>query len=224
MKYEIKEAPFSVLECQLEAGEAVRCQKGAMAWMTRGIVMQTQAGGIGKFLKKKMSGESGFWNNYVAESDGSIAFSMTFPGQIVAVDVSKTPLAAQKSAFLASGPDVDMDIFLQEKISSGFFGGEGFIMEKFTGSGIVFLEIDGGIIQKELAAGEEIVIDSGYLAAMDLTCSMRIERIKGMGNMIAGGEGLFNTIVAGPGRVWLQTMPISSFVDGLIPHLPFKRE
>ena len=224
MKYEIREAPFSVLECTLSAGESMKCQKGAMAWMTRGIKMQTQSGGIGKLFKKAIANESAFWNNYLAETDGQIAFASSFPGKIVPVDVGTMPIVAQKSAFLASEAGVDMDIFLQEKISAGFFGGEGFIMERFSGNGHVFLEIDGGFIERQLNAGEELVVDSGYLAAMDMTCSMRIERIKGIGNVVLGGEGLFNPIVTGPGRVWLQTMPISAFVDSIIPHMPFKRE
>jgi uncharacterized protein (TIGR00266 family) len=224
MQYEIREAPFSVLECSLSAGESMKCQKGAMAWMTRGIKMQTQAGGLGKMFKKAIAGESAFWNNYMAESEGQIAFSTTFPGKIIPVDVSTMPIVAQKSAFLASEAGVDMNIYLQEKIGAGFFGGEGFIMEKFTGTGYVFLEIDGGFVEKQLEAGEEMVVDSGYLAAMDQSCSMRIERIKGIGNVMLGGEGLFNTIIAGPGKIWLQTMPISAFVDGIVPHLPFKRE
>ncbi|MGI5932636.1 MAG: TIGR00266 family protein [Eubacterium sp.] len=224
MKYEIREAPFSVLECSLSAGESMKCQKGAMAWMTRGITMQTKAGGLGKMFKKAIAGESAFWNNYMAEADGQIAFSTTFPGKIIPVDVGTMPIVAQKSAFLASEAGVEMNIYLQEKIGAGFFGGEGFIMEQFSGRGYVFLEIDGGFVEKQLEAGEEIVVDSGYLAAMDQSCSMRIERIKGIGNVMLGGEGLFNTIITGPGKVWLQTMPISAFVDGIVPHMPFKRE
>ncbi len=186
--------------------------------------MQTKAGGIGKMFKKAIAGESAFWNNYMAEADGQIAFSTTFPGKIIPVDVGTMPIVAQKSAFLASEAGVEMNIYLQEKIGAGFFGGEGFIMEQFSGRGYVFLEIDGGFVEKQLEAGEEIVVDSGYLAAMDQSCSMRIERIKGIGNVMLGGEGLFNTIITGPGKVWLQTMPISAFVDGIVPHMPFKRE
>ena len=224
MKYEIKEAPFSILECSLSAGEMMKCQKGAMAWMSRGIKMQTQGGGIGKLFKKALSGEAMFTNLYQAETDGEIAFSIHFPGKIVPIDVSTMPIIAQKTAFLACESGVSMDIYLQEKISAGFFGGEGFIMQRFSGNGYAFLEIDGGFVQKELQANEEIVIDSGYLAAMDMSCTMRIERIKGIGNVMLGGEGLFNTIVTGPGKVWLQTMPLSTFVEGIVPHLPFKRE
>lgn len=224
MKYEIKEVPFSILECTLQSGETMQCQRGAMAWMTRGISMETKAGGVGRFLKRTISGEDGFLNTYTASNDGTIAFAMSFPGKIIPINVSETPIAAQKSSFLACESTVHTDIYFQEKIGAGFFGGEGFIMQKFSGSGHAFIEIDGGVVKKELAPAEEIIIDSGYLAAMDMSCRMRIEKVGGIKNAVFGGEGLFNTVVTGPGRIWLQTMPISAFVDSIVPHMPFKKE
>ncbi|WP_270302059.1 TIGR00266 family protein [Baileyella intestinalis] len=217
MKFEVKDAPFSILVCQLDGGEMMKCQSGAMAWMTRSVKMQTKSGGLGGMFKKAISGESLFLNNYVAEAPGEIAFGMSFPGHILAVDVTQMPLVAQKKAFLASESTVSMDVFLQKKIGAGFFGGEGFIMEKFSGSGYAFLEVDGAIEEKVLGAGEQLVIDSGYVAAMEQSVSMDIEMVKGLGNIAFGGEGLFNTILTGPGRVWLQTMPISALANSLAP-------
>ncbi len=217
MKFEVKDAPFSILVCHLDGGEMMKCQTGAMARMTRSVKMQTKSGGLGGMFKKAISGESLFLNNYVAEAPGEIAFGMSFPGHILAVDVTQMPLVAQKKAFLASESTVNMDVFLQKKIGAGFFGGEGFIMEKFSGSGYAFLEVDGAIEEKVLGAGEQLVVDSGYVAAMEQSVSMDIEMVKGLGNIAFGGEGLFNTILTGPGRVWLQTMPISAFANSLAP-------
>lgn len=217
MKFEVKDAPFSILVCQLDDGEMMKCQSGAMAWMTRSVKMQTKSGSLGGMFKKAISGESLFLNNYVAEAPGEIAFGMSFPGHILAVDVTQMPLVAQKKAFLASESTVSMDVFLQKKIGAGFFGGEGFIMEKFSGSGYAFLEVDGAVEEKVLGAGEQLVVDSGYVAAMEQSVSMDIEMVKGLGNIAFGGEGLFNTILTGPGRVWLQTMPISALANSLAP-------
>ena len=217
MKFEVKDAPFSILVCQLDGGEMMKCQSGAMAWMTRSVKMQTKSCGLGGMFKKAISVESLFLNNYVAEAPGEIAFGMSFPGHILAVDVTQMPLVAQKKAFLASESTVNMDVFLQKKIGAGFFGGEGFIMEKFSGSGYAFLEVDGAVEEKVLGTGEQLVVDSGYVAAMEQSVSMDIEMVKGLGNIAFRGEGLFNTILTGPGRVWLQTMPISALANSLAP-------
>lgn len=220
MKYQIKNEPFTVLVCQMNAGESLKCQSGAMAWMTPGITMQTKAGGLGGAFKKALVGESMFMNTYTAERDGEITFAKRAPGEIKAFNVAETPIIAQKGSFLASTPNVQMDIFLQKKIGAGLFGGEGFIMQKLHGSGYVFIEIDGATELKELAAGEQLIVDTGYVAAMDASCSMDIQTVKGFANIVAGGEGLFNTVVTGPGRVWLQTMPISSLASAIARYIP----
>ncbi len=221
MNYEIKGTPFPVLICQLDANETVSCQKGAMSWMSPNMKMSTNAGGgIGKMFSRAVTGESIFQNQYTAEGgEGEIAFSATVPGQILPIDVSKRTIVAQKSAYMASSPSVEMSIFFQKKLGAGFFGGEGFIMQKFTGTGMVFLEIDGGCIEYDLAAGESILVDTGYLAAMDATCSVDIETVKGIGNALFGGEGFFNTRVSGPGHVWLQTMPINALAGSIRPFI-----
>lgn len=223
MQYEIKGTPFPVIICRLEANETVCCQKGAMSWMSPNMQMSTNAGGgIGKMFTRAVTGESIFQNKYTAIGGiGEIAFASTVPGNILPMEISKErTIVAQKSAYLASSPSVDMSIFFQKKVGAGFFGGEGFIMQKFTGSGVVFLEIDGSCIEYDLGVGESILVDTGYLAAMDATCSIEIETVKGVGNALFGGEGFFNTRVSGPGHIWLQTMPVSSLAGAVRPFIP----
>lgn len=222
MQYEIKGTPFPVIICKLEPNETVCCQKGAMSWMSPNMQMSTNAGGgIGKMFSRAVTGESIFQNKYTAVGgNGEIAFASTVPGNILAIDVSERTIVAQKSAYLASSPSVEMSVFFQKKIGAGFFGGEGFIMQKFSGKGIAFLEIDGSCIEYDLAAGESILVDTGYLAAMDATCTVDVESVKGVGNALFGGEGFFNTRVSGPGHVWLQTMPVNSLAGAVRPYIP----
>lgn len=219
MKYSITNAPFAILTFQMEAGEEIKCQSGAMAWMTSGIEMQTKAGGLGGMFKKAVTGESMFYNNYVANSAGELTLAKKAPGDILAFDVASMPIIAQKGAFLASSPATQMDIYLQKKLSAGFFGGEGFIMQKFSGTGMVFVEIDGAAVEKSLAPGEKLTVDTGYVAAMEATCTMEIQTVKGVANILVGGEGLFNTVVTGPGKVWLQTMPLSNMAGAFAPYI-----
>lgn len=220
MKYSISNAPFAILTFKMDAGEEIKCQSGAMAWMSEGIEMQTKAGGLGGVFKKMVTGESLFYNNYVAHQAGELVLAKSAPGDIKIFDVSQMPIIAQKGSFLAASPNVTMDIYLQKKMSAGFFGGEGFIMQKFSGSGYVFVEVDGACVERELAAGETLVVDTGYVAAMEATCTMEIRTVKGAANMFLGGEGFFNTVVTGPGKVWLQTMPISRMAGAIAPHIP----
>ncbi len=225
MRYEIKGEPLPVVEVWLDEGEAVKNESGSMVWMTEGMEMSTNAGGgIGKAFGRMFSGESVFQNVYTAKKPNSmIAFGSSFAGSIVAVEVTPDkPVIAQKSAFLASSTGVEMSIHFQKKLGAGFLGGEGFIMQKFSGSGIVFLEIDGSIVEYELGAGEKMILDNGYLAMMDATVTMDIETVKGLKNIAFGGEGLTNTVVTGPGKIVLQTMPIPTFARSIIPYIPSK--
>ncbi|MBR2732451.1 MAG: TIGR00266 family protein [Clostridia bacterium] len=214
MQYEIKGAPMPVVECVLEQGESIKCEGGSMSWMTANMKMQTNGGGIGKMFSKALSGEKLFQNTYTAEGGrGLIAFASTFPGNIIAVEIAPgKDLICQKSAYLASTTGVELSIFFHRKLGAGFFGGEGFIMQRLSGSGIAFLELDGSVETKMLQAGEQIIVDTGYLAMMDATCSMDIKSVGGVKNMLVGGEGLFNTVVTGPGKVVLQTMPASKLL------------
>lgn len=224
MKYQIKGEPFPVAILELNANESVVCQKGAMAWMSPNMQMATSGGGIGKMFSRAFSGESMFQNTYTAAGGpGLISFAVTAPGAILPVQITPTrSIIAQKSAYLASEKSIDMNVFFQKKIASGFFGGEGFIMQQFTGSGILFLEIDGSIVEYDLQPGQSMLVDTGYLAAMDATCQISIESVSGVGNALFGGEGLFNTKVTGPGHIWLQTMPLPQFAGAIRRYIPSK--
>lgn len=213
MKYEIKGDNLPFVEIFLNKGEKLHTEQGAMSWMSETLDMKTNAGGsIGKAFSRVLSGESMFQNIYTATRDNDfIAVSSSFPGKILAIDVSEKPIIAQKRAFLAREESVNMSIFFQRKLCAGFFGGEGFIMQKFNGSGIVFLEIDGSLIEKDLMVGETILLDTGYLAAMEESVKFEVVSVKGLGNALLGGEGLFNTKVTGPGKVWIQSAPINKF-------------
>lgn len=224
MRYEIKGDNLPVVEVFLEAGESINCEGGAMSWMSQNMQMATQSGGIGKLFSKAISGEALFSNTYTAQGGaGYIAFASSFPGNIIAVEVGPgREIIAQKSAYLASTPGVDISVFFQKKLGSGLVGGEGFIMQKMSGTGIVFLEIDGSVVSKELAPGESIVIDTGYLAMMDSTCTMDVKTVGSVKNALLGGEGFFNTVVTGPGRVSLQTMPTYQFASLIAKLIPSK--
>ncbi len=220
MKYEIKNQPFTVLTLHMEQGESIKCQSGAMAWMSPGIQMETKTGGLGGMFKKALVGESLALNHYTAAQAGELTLAKHCPGDIMVFNIGETPIIAQKTSFLAATEGVNMDIYLQQRAATGFFGGEGFLMQKYSGRGYAWLEIDGSVQERELAAGEKLIVDSGYVAAMEATCSMEIQTVKGFTNVLLGGEGLFNTVVTGPGKVWLQTMPINALAMNLYSYMP----
>lgn len=225
MKYEIKGGNLPVVICDLESGEKMFNESGSMCWMSPNMKMDTTTGGgIGKGIARMFSGESMFQNVYTSEGGpGLIAFASSFPGDIKAVELSGgRSIIVQKSAFLAATMGIKMETFFQKKLGSGLVGGEGFIMQKISGEGTVFLEIDGSVVDYDLAAGQKMVIDTGYLAMMDDTCSLDVQTIKGVKNVLFGGEGLFNTVVTGPGHIMLQTMPASGFAQAIIPYLPVR--
>ncbi len=222
MNYEIIGGNLPAAIVKMESGQGVYCEGGAMSWMTQGIEMKTEGGGLGKMFGRALSGESLFRNHYVAKQSGEIAFASSFPGDIRAYELNGNSIIAQKGSFLASDEGVEMSVFFQKKIAGGFFGGEGFIMQKFTGNGTVLIEIDGSAKEYELAAGEKMIVDTGYLVAMDATCSLDVVMVKGVKNMFLGGEGLFNTVVTGPGKIVLQTMPISKTAQVIGTYIPGK--
>lgn len=200
-----------VVTCKLAKGESVITENGGMSWMDDGIEMKTTTnGGVMKGLGKMLSGESLFMNIYTAEKEGAeIAFASSFPGQILEFNLNNETIIAQKRAFLCSESTVDLAIHFRKKLGAGFFAGEGFIMQKLFGTGKVFLEVDGAVIKKELKEGEKLKIDNGHVVAMTENVKLDIETVKGMKNIVFGGEGLFVTTVTGPGTVWLQSMPIA---------------
>ena len=211
MNYSIKGDTLPYVEITLEQGESIKCEGGSMCWMSPNLKMDTHGGGISKMFSKVISGEAMFHNTYTCErGTGIIAFSSSFPGKIMALNIEPgREIICQKSSFLASTVGVDRSVYFQKKLGAGFFGGEGFIMQKLSGSGIAFVEIDGSVEVKTLEAGQSIIIDTGYLALMDATCSMDIKSVGGVKNTLLGGEGFFNTVVTGPGNVYLQSMPFS---------------
>ena len=222
MKFEIKGTPLPVAICQLEAGEKMITEKGSMSWMSPNMEMETNAGGFGKALGRMFSGETLFRNTYTAKGgNGMIAFASSFPGSIVPFEITPgRELIVQKSGFLASESTVELSVHIQKKLGAGFFGGEGFIMQKLSGYGTAFVEFDGAVMEYELAAGQSMVLDTGYLAAMEATCNMEIRQVPGLKNKLLGGEGFFNTVVTGPGKVYIQTMPINKVAGALLPYMP----
>ena len=223
MKFEITGEPTPVVICHLDANESMITESGSMVWMSPNMKMETNAGGgLKKAFGRMLSGESIFQNVYTAQGGpGMIAFASSFPGQIRQVPVDPGhPVVAQKAAFLAGTSGVELSTFFQKKMGAGFFGGEGFIMQKLSGSGTAFLEIDGTAVEYDLGPGEQIIVDTGNLACMDATCSLDIQTVKGVKNALFGGEGLFNTVVTGPGRIVLQTMPVSGVAEALRPFFP----
>ena len=222
MRYNIVGEPFPVVICELEPGEQMITESGSMAWMSPNMLMETTGGGIGKMFGRLFSGENLFQNIYTSQGGpGTIAFASSFAGTMKPFDITPgNDMIFQKSAFVAAERGVDLSVFFSKKFSSGLFGGEGFIMQKASGHGTMFAEFDGHVVEYELQPGQQIVVDSGYLAAMSATCSMDIQTVPGVKNMLCGGEGLFNTVITGPGKIWLQTMPISNVAASIIPYLP----
>ena len=226
MQYELKGGAFPVVVCRLNSGESMITEKGSMVWMTPNMEMTTTGGGgIGKMFSKALTGESMFQNIYTARGGGMITFGSSFPGQILPMEVTPgKSFILQKSAFLASEAGVQLSMHINQKLGAGFFGGEGFIMQKLTGNGIAFAEVDGELVEYTLAPGEQMVVDTGYVMGFELSVSMDIQQVKGLKNMVLGGEGLFNTVLTGPGKIWLQTMPISGVAAAIQPFLTFGKK
>lgn len=225
MEYEIVGEPFPMVICKLKKGETMKNETGAMAFMTSGMKMDTNTGGgLLKGLGRALSGDTIFLNFFTAQEDNQeIGFSSCTPGKIVPIKLDGTKtIIGERNAFLAAEESVDLNIYFKQSIGAGLFAGEGFVLQKFSGEGIVFLEIDGEVIERDLKEGEKILIDPGHIAIMEETVKFDIERVKGAKNMIFG-EGLFFTKIEGPGKVWLQTMPITRLAEAIIPYIPTKK-
>ena len=221
MKYELKGGVFPVVVCDLNDGEKMITEKGSMVWMTPNMEMQTSGGGLGKMFSKAFSGESMFQNIYTAHGAGMIAFGSSFPGRILPIEIALgREMILQKSAFLASEAGVQLSVHFNKKFGSGLFGGEGFIMQRLSGSGIAFAEIDGELVEYDLAPGQQMIVDTGNVAGFESTVSIDIQQVAGLKNKLLGGEGLFNTVLTGPGKIWLQTMPISGVAASIRPYIP----
>ena len=222
LKYEIEGGNLPVVICYPKAGETLCTESGAMSWMSPNMKMDTNTGGgMRKVFGRMFSGESIFMNEYTAVGgDGMIAFASSFPGSIIPYRVSLgNGIIVQKRGFLAMEKGLELSVYFQKRLGKGFFGGEGFILQKITGEGLVFLEIDGYCKEYELGYGESIIVDTGYLAAMTEGCTMDIQTVKGVKNVLFGGEGLFHTRITGPGKVYIQSMPIVNMAGKLTPYL-----
>ena len=223
MKYSIEGGNLPVVICELDAGEQMITEGGAMSWMSANMQMETTTnGGVGKALGRMFSGERIFQNIYTAQGGpGMIAFASSFPGSIRAYDIAPgQDMIFQKKSFLAAERGIELSVHFNKKVGAGFFGGEGFILQRVSGQGTVFAEFDGHVIEYNLQPGQRILVDTGHVAAMDATCNIDIQTVKGAKNILFGGEGLFITEITGPGRLWLQTMPMSNVAASLMPYLP----
>jgi len=222
MDYEIIGSTMPMLELKLSKEESIFAQTGAMQWMDAAIKMETEMkGGIFGAIKRSFSGEDMFVVNFSSEEEGAkVAFGHTYPGKIIPLDLSKGTIVCQQRSFLCAQNSVEYNLYFHQRLSSGFFGGEGFIMQKLSGSGMAFIEIDGECVEKELKEGERIKVDTGSVGAFEETVSMNIELVKGFKNMFFGGEGMFLTTLTGPGKVWIQTMPIQCMVGEIYNYMP----
>lgn len=223
MEFEIQGGTMPAAVCKLQAGESMFTESGGMGWMTGNIDMKTNMeGGLFKGIARKFAGESLFMTTYTCiEGVGTIAFPSSFPGSILAFDLMPgQSLICQRKAFLCAERSVQLEMHMRKKIGVGLFGGEGFIMQKVTGPGKVFFEIDGSAIKQTLQPGEMLKVDPGHIAILTLSISLDITMVKGFKNIFFGGEGLFLADLRGPGEVWLQTIPVQSVVKSLMPFLP----
>lgn len=221
MQYEIKGGSFPVVECKLEDGEKMITESGSMVWMSPNMEMSTSGGGVGKMFSKAFSGEKLFQNIYTANGKGLIAFGSSFPGKILPLEISAgKEFVLQKSTFLASEAGVELSIHFNKKLGAGFFGGEGFIMQKLSGNGTAFAEVDGELVAYELKEGQQIVVDTGNVLGFETSVKMDIQQVKGLKNKLLGGEGFFNTVLTGPGKIWLQTMPLYNVAMAIKPYIP----
>lgn len=223
MKYEIKGTPFPAVICYLDAGEQMITEGGGMSWMSPNMKMETTTnGGLGKAIGRLFSSDKMFQNRYTSVGgNGMIAFSSCCPGEIRAIEIHPgEQIICQKSAFLASTTGVNMSVHFKKSVTGGLFGGEGFIMQKFDGEGLLFIEIDGSVIEYDLQAGEQLILDTGHLVMMSASCKMDVTTVKGAKNIFFGGEGLFNTVVEGPGKVMVQTMPIEKMAGEFYKYMP----
>ena len=223
MKYELRGDTFPVVILTLEQGESIFTETGGMSWMSDGFEMKTNMeGGLFGGIARKLAGESLFMTTYTLnKTSGMIAFSSSFHGKIVTIHLDAgESLICQKNAFLCAERSVKLEIHLKKKLGAGLFGGEGFILQKVTGPGWVFLEIDGEVVEYQLNPGEKMKVDTGHVAMFEPSVNFDIEMVKGFTNIVFGGEGLFLTTLKGPGKVWLQSMPIGNLASRIIPFIP----
>lgn len=222
LNFNVFGANLPAVSIKLNAGESIYTQSGGMVWMDNGITMTTNMqGGLMKGLGRMFSGDSLFMATYTSSMPNQeIAIASTFPGSIASIELKGNSIIAQKSAFLCAQQSITLSAFVTRSIGAGLFGGEGFILQKMTGYGRLFLEIDGSLVERTLAPGQKLKVDTGNVAAFEESVNYQSEMVKGFKNILFGGEGLFLTTLTGPGKVWLQTMTMPTFAKQLIPFLP----
>lgn len=225
LNYKIFGGNFPAVSIRLDPGESIYTQAGGMTWMDTGITMDTNMrGGLMKGLGRMFTGESLFMATYTSTAPNQeIVIASTFPGCILDIDVGRGPIIVQKNAFLCAQTTVELGTYVAKGLKAGLFGGEGFILQRLSGTGIAFIEIDGSLVERTLAPGETIKVDTGNVAAFEESVQYQAEMVKGFKNILFGGEGLFLTTLTGPGRVWLQTMSMPEFAKSIIPYLPTAR-
>ncbi len=218
MEYKIHGTVLQALEVHLKQGESIYTESGGMAWMSDGISMQTNSrGGLGKAIGRMFAGESFFMTTYTCNApEGMITFTPEAPGKVLPLNLKAGhSMICQKDAFMCAEESVDLAMHFRKKLGAGLFGGEGFVLQKLTGPGIAFVEIAGEVQVVELAAGQTLKVDPGHIAMYEPTVDYDIQMIKGVMNWIGGGEGLFLATMTGPGKVWLQTMPLTNLAGKL---------
>lgn len=223
LEYTISGTTLPVVTIHLSPGDRLFSSSGGMSWMTDGVEMETNTGGgLGAMFKRALSGESLFIvDYYVRSGKGEVAFASEFPGQLVVRKLAEgESVIVQKDAFVCAEKGVDLDMHFRRKLGAGLFGGEGFVLQKLTGPGHAFVNFDGEIVEKTLADGETLRVDTGHVAMFEPTVQFDVQMLKGFKNIILGGEGLFLATLRGPGRVWLQTMPLSKLANRIAQFLP----
>jgi uncharacterized protein (TIGR00266 family) len=225
MRYEISGTFLQTVDIHLEQGESVYTESGGMAWMKGNVEMKTGTkGGLMAGLGRKLAGESLFMTTYTCRSSaGVVVFTPEAPGKVLDFELQPgQSLICQKDAFMCAQSSVKLEMHFRKKLGAGLFGGEGFILQKVTGPGVVFLEIPGEVREYTLAAGEVMQVDPGHIALMEPTVNYDIATVKGVANVLFSGEGLFLAKLAGPGRIWLQSMPLSNLAGKLAKYMPTK--
>ena len=223
MRYKIEGGSLPVVTIELNRGESIFTQSGGMSWMSGGIDMDTNMkGGFLGGLGRMFTGESLFLATYTSRGEGQqIALASSFPGSIIALEIGPgREFICQKSSFLCATPGVNLSVEWMRRVGAGLFGGEGFLLQRLNGQGLAFLEVDGHVVEKTLAPGEQLKVNTGNVAAFESSVRYNIETVKGFKNVLFGGEGLFLTVLTGPGRVWLQTISMPEFAQKIIPFLP----
>ncbi|MBE6558792.1 MAG: TIGR00266 family protein [Ruminococcaceae bacterium] len=221
MEYKIIGGSFPAVSCKLQNGESMIAESGSMIWMSPNMEMTTQGGGIGNIFSRAFSGERLFQNVYTAHGQGVITFGSSFPGEILTLQIAPgKDVILQKTSFLASEVGVQLSIHFNRKLGVGFFGGEGFIMQRLSGYGLAFAEIAGDLVEYTLDPGRQLVVSTGNLVGFESTVQLDIRQVPGLKNKFLGGEGFFNTILTGPGKIWLQTTSISGMAATLAPYIP----